>query len=258
MIVLEKSGKTAEEAIQEALKELKVNRDDVEIEILEASKGSLFGIFGGKDAKVKVTLKDESKLGSAVVEKPAEPVAVVPEAAKAEQKVVAPEMTEEESAMDQVKNTADKEEAVAMAREFLIKIFQNMKLEVLIEKFYNKEEDATYLKLHGPDMGILIGKHGQTLDALQYLTNLVANKETSERVRIIIDIEDYRVRRKKTLERLAKNLAEKVRRTKTKAALEPMNPYERKLIHMTLQNDADIQSYSEGEEPYRKVIIDLK
>jgi len=252
MIVVEKSGKTAEEAIQEALKELKVNRDDVEIEILEASKGSLFGIFGGKDARVKVTLKDESKLGKATVEPAPAPVA-----AEAKKPEVAP-VSEEESAMDQVKNTADKEEAVAMAREFLTKIFKNMNLEVLIEKFYNKEEDATYLKLHGPDMGVLIGKHGQTLDALQYLTNLVANKETSERVRIIIDIEDYRVRRKKTLERLAKNLADKVRKTKNKAALEPMNPYERKLIHMTLQNETDIQTYSEGEEPYRKVIIDLK
>ncbi|SRR5574344_895280 len=251
MIVVEKSGKTAEEAIQEALKELKVNRDDVEIEILEASKGSLFGIFGGKDARVKVTLKDESKLGKATEEPTPAPVE---EAKKPE----AIPVSEEESAMDQVKNTADKEEAVAMARDFLAKIFKNMKLEVLIEKFYNKEEDATYLKLHGPDMGVLIGKHGQTLDALQYLTNLVANKETSERVRIIIDIEDYRVRRKKTLERLAKNLADKVRKTKNKAALEPMNPYERKLIHMTLQNETDIQTYSEGEEPYRKVIIDLK
>jgi spoIIIJ-associated protein len=258
MIVVEKSGRTAEEAIQEALKELKVKREDVEIEILEASKGSLFGIFGGKDAKVKVTLKDESKLGTAETSPAPAPEAPADKTVAEPEQAAAAPATEEETAMDQVKNTADRDEAVAMAREFLSKIFQNMKLEVLIEKFYNKEEDATYLKLHGPDMGVLIGKHGQTLDALQYLTNLVANKETAERVRIIIDVEDYRVRRKKTLERLAKNLAEKVKRTKTKAALEPMNPYERKLIHMALQNDAAIQTYSEGEEPYRKVIIDLK
>lgn len=257
MIVVEKTGKTAEEAIQAALAELKVKREDVEVEILEASKGSLFGIFGGKDAKVKVTLKDESKVGSAEV-KPAEKVEekeLTKEVAK-EQKII--EETQEEAALDKVKTSADKDEAIAEAKEFLQKIFKEMKLEVLIEKFYNKEEEATYLKLHGGDMGVLIGKHGQTLDALQYLTNLVANKNSGERVRIIIDVEDYRVRRKKTLERLAKNLAEKVKRTHTKAALEPMNPYERKLIHMTLQNDLAIETYSEGEEPYRKVIIDLK
>lgn len=258
MVVVEKSGKTAEEAILAALAELKIKREDVEIEILEASKSSLFGLFGGKDAKVKVTVKDESKLGNAQVKE--EPVKVVEEAVeKAPEPVHQPIAdAEEEVALDQIQTAADKDEAIAMAREFLQKIFQSMKMEVLIEKFYNKAEEATYLKLHGPDMGVLIGKHGQTLDSLQYLTNLVANKNSAERIRIIIDIEDYRVRRQKTLERLAKNLAEKVKKTKIKAALEPMNPYERKLIHMTLQNDPTIETYSEGDEPYRKVIIDLK
>ncbi|NCB03864.1 MAG: KH domain-containing protein, partial [Spirochaetia bacterium] len=207
MVVVEKSGKTAEEAILAALAELKIKREDVEIEILEASKSSLFGLFGGKDAKVKVTVKDESKLGNAQVKE--EPVKVVEEAVeKAPEPVHQPIAdAEEEVALDQIQTAADKDEAIAMAREFLQKIFQSMKMEVLIEKFYNKAEEATYLKLHGPDMGVLIGKHGQTLDSLQYLTNLVANKNSAERIRIIIDIEDYRVRRQKTLERLAKNLA---------------------------------------------------
>ncbi len=258
MIVVEKTGKTAEDAVIAALTELKVKREDVEVEILEASKGSLFGIFGGKNAKVRVTLKDEGKIGSNVVEEVKQPEVQVAKAATEVKEEATSEPASEEAALDQVKATADKDEAVAMAKEFLQKIFKELKLEVIIEKFYNKDEDATYLNLHGEDMGVLIGKHGQTLDSLQYLTNLVANKNTGERVRIIIDVEDYRVRRKKTLERLAINLAEKVKRTRIKAALEPMNPYERKLIHIALQNDRDIVTYSEGDEPYRKVIIDLK
>ena len=107
-------------------------------------------------------------------------------------------------------------------------------------------------------MGVLIGKHGQTLDSLQYLTNLVANKHSQERVRFIVDVEDYRERRKETLIRLAQRLADKVKRTGEKVVLEPMNPYERKLIHMTLQNDEKVTTHSEGEEPYRKAVIDLK
>ena len=107
-------------------------------------------------------------------------------------------------------------------------------------------------------MGILIGKHGQTLDALQYLTNLVANKNSSERIRIIIDVEDYRERRIETLSRLAVRLADKVKRNGERVVLEPMNPHERKIIHMALQNDRRITTLSEGEEPYRKVIIELK
>lgn len=107
-------------------------------------------------------------------------------------------------------------------------------------------------------MGILIGKHGQTLDALQYLTNLVANKNSSERIRIIIDVEDYRERRIETLSRLAVRLADKVKRNGERVVLEPMNPHERKIIHMALQNDRRITTLSEGEEPYRKVVIELK
>ena len=133
-----------------------------------------------------------------------------------------------------------------------------MKIEVVMEKFVNKADSTVTLKLHGPDMGILIGKHGQTLDALQYLTNLVANKNSSERIRIIIDVEDYRERRIETLSRLAVRLADKVKRNGERVVLEPMNPHERKIIHMALQNDRRITTLSEGEEPYRKVVIELK
>ena len=128
----------------------------------------------------------------------------------------------------------------------------------VMEKFVNKADSTVTLKLHGPDMGILIGKHGQTLDALQYLTNLVANKNSSERIRIIIDVEDYRERRIETLSRLAVRLADKVKRNGERVVLEPMNPHERKIIHMALQNDRRITTLSEGEEPYRKVVLELK
>ena len=245
MKVVEKTGKTADEAVQAALEELKVPRDQVEIEILTASKGSLFGLFGGREAKVRVTLKDT-------------PAASPEEAIVSEDTLEVATVATEADTEDTKQAEAEKEMAIGQAREFLQKLFQSMGMDVVIEKFFAKEEDGTMFKLHGEGLGVLIGKHGQTLDSLQYLTNLVANKHSKDRIRIILDAEDYRKRRQETLERLAKNLAAKVKRNGIKAALEPMNPYERKLIHMSLQDDPKVETYSEGEEPYRKVIIALK
>ena len=150
------------------------------------------------------------------------------------------------------------DEAVAAAKEFLQKIFNAMHIEVAMEKFINKNDGSVTFRLHGDDMGILIGKHGQTLDSLQYLTNLVANKNSNERVRVIIDVEDYRDRRIETLNRLAVRLADKVKRTGERVALEPMNPHERKIIHMALQGDRRVTTLSDGDEPYRHVVIELK
>lgn len=150
------------------------------------------------------------------------------------------------------------DEAVTAAKEFLQKIFNAMHIEVATEKFINKNDGSVTFRLHGDDMGILIGKHGQTLDSLQYLTNLVANKNSNERVRVIIDVEDYRDRRIETLNRLAARLADKVKRTGERVALEPMNPHERKIIHMALQGDRRVTTLSEGDEPYRHVVIELK
>ena len=116
-------------------------------------------------------------------------------------------------------------------------------------------EESVTLNLHGDDLGILIGKHGQTLDALQYLTNLASNREGRERTRFIIDVEDYRKRRADTLEQLALRLADRAKRTGDRVALEPMTPHERKIIHMSLQDDSRIETYSEGEEPFRRVVI---
>lgn len=142
--------------------------------------------------------------------------------------------------------------------EFLSSIFDAMKMEVEILVAVNEEEHIIEVELKGDDMGILIGKRGQTLDSLQYLTNLAINKHSDEYYKVKIDTEDYRKRRKETLENLAKNIAYKVKRTKRPVSLEPMNPFERRIIHSALQNDRYVATHSEGDEPYRHVVVTLK
>ncbi len=142
--------------------------------------------------------------------------------------------------------------------EFLSSIFDAMKIEVEILVAVNEEEHIIEVELKGDDMGILIGKRGQTLDSLQYLTNLAINKHSDEYYKVKIDTEDYRKRRKETLENLAKNIAYKVKRTKRPVSLEPMNPFERRIIHSALQNDRYVTTHSEGDEPYRHVVVTLK
>lgn len=144
------------------------------------------------------------------------------------------------------------------AMEFLSQIFDAMNMEVSITAAYNEAEEELALTLEGDDMGILIGKRGQTLDSLQYLVSLVVNKSSSDYIRVKLDTENYRERRKETLETLAKNIAYKVKRTKRSVSLEPMNPYERRIIHAALQNDKYVVTRSDGEEPFRHVIISLK
>lgn len=143
-------------------------------------------------------------------------------------------------------------------KEFLSGVFSCMNLAVEIEMEYDEEEHTLNIDLKGDDMGVLIGKRGQTLDSLQYLASLVANKESESYIRVKMDTENYRNRRKSTLENLAKNIAFKVKRTRKPVTLEPMNPYERRIIHSALQNDRYVCTHSEGEEPYRKVVITLK
>ena len=142
--------------------------------------------------------------------------------------------------------------------EFLSSIFDAMKMEVEILVAVNEEEHIIEVELKGDDMGILIGKRGQPLDSLQYLTNLAINKHSDEYYKVKIDTEDYRKRRKETLENLAKNIAYKVKRTKRPVSLEPMNPFERRIIHSALQNDRYVTTHSEGDEPYRHVVVTLK
>ena len=144
------------------------------------------------------------------------------------------------------------------AVEFLNDVFKAMEMDVDIEIEYNEVENQMNIELSGDEMGMLIGKRGVTLDSLQYLTNRVANKMQEGYVRVKLDTEDYRRRRKETLENLAKNIASKVKRTRRTVSLEPMNPYERRIIHSALQNDKYVVTRSEGEEPFRHVVISLK
>lgn len=283
MAFVEKTGKSVDEAVAAALAELNVTADQAVVEVLEEAKKGFLG-FGRKDARVRVSVKpaeaEAEKTAEAapaaektVSEAAADAVAAVKVAAT----VAAGALAKKDDAVDDAiaalnalkserrerqnreprkYNVSD--EAVAAAKEFLQKIFNAMHIEVAMEKFINKNDGSVTFRLHGDDMGILIGKHGQTLDSLQYLTNLVANKNSNERVRVIIDVEDYRDRRIETLNRLAARLADKVKRTGERVALEPMNPHERKIIHMALQGDRRVTTLSEGDEPYRHVVIELK
>ena len=144
------------------------------------------------------------------------------------------------------------------AKDFLKDVLEAMDLEVVIDVKYDEAEKNMEIDLKGDDMGVLIGKRGQTLDSLQYLVSLVVNKESEEYIRVKVDTEDYRNRRKATLEGLAKNISYKVKRTKRAVSLEPMNPYERRIIHSALQNDKYVTTHSEGDEPFRHVVVTLK
>ncbi len=145
-----------------------------------------------------------------------------------------------------------------VAREFLSSVMDTMNLKVELEISRDEIENTLNINMIGDNMGILIGKRGQTLDSLQYLTSLVLNKNSEDYVKVILDTENYRERRKETLENLAKNIAFKVKRTKRPVTLEPMNPFERRVIHYALQNDAYVTTHSEGEEPYRHIVVTLK
>nr|WP_318685853.1 RNA-binding cell elongation regulator Jag/EloR [uncultured Acetatifactor sp.] len=151
------------------------------------------------------------------------------------------------------KNTAEDS-----AKDFLNSVFAAMHLTVVVNIVYDEESRHMNIDLSGEEMGVLIGKRGQTLDSLQYLTSLVVNKGAENYIKVKIDTENYRQRRKETLENLAKNIAYKVKRTKRPVSLEPMNPYERRIIHSALQNDKYVTTHSEGEEPFRRVVVALK
>lgn len=144
------------------------------------------------------------------------------------------------------------------AKSFLKEVFKAMNLAVVIEISYDEAEKTMDIDLSGDEMGVLIGKRGQTLDSLQYLVSLVVNKNNEDYIKVKVDTENYRERRKETLENLAKNIAYKVKRTKRPVSLEPMNPYERRIIHSALQNDKYVTTHSEGEEPFRRVVVSLK
>jgi len=163
-------------------------------------------------------------------------------------------MKEEEIDYD----SAEDKHPESIAKKFLNDVFAAMDMIVVVDASYDEDTEELNVELSGDEMGVLIGKRGQTLDSLQYLVSLVVNKGNDNYIRVKVDTENYRERRKETLENLAKNIAYKVKRTRRPVSLEPMNPYERRIIHSALQNDKYVTTYSEGEEPFRKVVIALK
>lgn len=206
MKTIETIGKTVEEALQNALQELKVTKDKVDVEIIEEGSKGLFNLIGSKPAKVKVTVK---------------------------------------------KNQIDD------AKTFLSDVLTSMGVTAEIE--IKEEKDTLYINLSGSKMGLVIGYRGETLDSLQYLVSLVINKDHDlPYKRVVLDTENYRSKREETLMRVAQKTAYKVRKSGRPYKLEPMNPYERRIIHSALQNYKDINTYSEGEEPFRRIVVNLK
>lgn len=238
------------EARKEPKKEFKKERKEEKKEVKEFRKES---------KKENRDFKKEEKKFEKKPEKKAEVQETKPEVKK-EIKKEAPkpvvEKAKEEPAPKAPRIPANPEEATRRAETFLKDVFKTMEMNVEIKSAF--EEDTLSIDLAGDDMGLLIGKRGQTLDSLQYLTSLVVNKGKASYVRVKLDTEDYRNRRKATLENLAKNIAFKVKKTRRPVFLEPMNPYERRIIHSALQNDPYVTTHSEGDEPCRKVVVTLK
>ena len=241
------AAKEETKASKKAEKEVKSEKKDAE----KTEKKEL----KEKDKEGKKNNKKNKKKSSAPKKAEAEAPAAAASAAPVEEKAapapkkkaVIPQLTDEKIA-----------EIKKAAHDFLVGVFKTMDMNVEISEEYQKETGILTVNMEGDDMGVLIGKRGQTLDSLQYLVSLVVNKDVDGYIHVKADTENYRERRKKTLENLAKNIAFKVKRTRQPVALEPMNPYERRIIHSALQDEKFITTYSEGEEPYRKVVVALK
>ena len=267
------SAKTVDDAITEALIQLGVTSDRLEYEVIEKGSAGFLGI-GMKQAVIEARRKPEpkeEKVEEPVVEEPVrvEPKkveAVQPQKAAAEKKADEPQKDAFEKAVEkEVKEEVKKEtklvevqpQTIKAVEDFLKNTMKAMDMEVELKTEID-QDGALCVDMSGEHMGILIGKRGQTLDSLQYLANRVANKHQEGYVRVKLDTETYRARRAETLRHLAKNIAHKVKRNRRPVALEPMNPYERRIIHSALQSDPYVMTHSEGEEPFRKVVITLK
>ena len=236
---IEKSAKSKEEAVEAALKELGLSREEVEVEVLDEGSKGFLGL-GARDARVAVTPKEGAE--PKITVKP-EKKAVKPAVSKSE-----PKAKREPRVKKQSVNGVE-----ADAVQFLSDIFKAMNLEVEVSASLNGE-DMT-INLSGENMGIVIGKRGDTLDSLQYLTSLVVNQRSEDYIKVSIDTENYREKRTEALLALSARLADKVTRTGKCFTLEPMNPYERRIIHSSLQDNENVTTYSVGNDPYRKVVI---
>ena len=254
MDYIEVSAKTIEEATSQATSQIESQgRVVTSVKVLEEPSKGFLG-FGKKDALVRVYFEETEVTHTAVAEESV--VQVVETITETAVGTVETETTEIPVVVEDGITKAEQDFIADTGKEFLLGMFGKMGLSVQIEKLTTK--DKITFQVHGEDLGILIGKHGQTLDAIQYLTNLVANKEVHRRCQIVVDVENYRSRREETLIQLAHRLGAKVRRTRQKIALEPMNAFERKIIHVALQNEKHIKTDSEGQEPYRHIVIYYK
>ena len=241
----EKRAKSVEEAISEALNELGIKESEAEIEVVQAPSKGLFGI-GAKEAVVKVSVKEAKAQTTEKADEEPEKVEEV-KVVKEEKKAAEPK---KEKSADLVYNS---ESPAENAKNFITDVLKAMGLEVSVSAAM--EEDIIKINLEGDNMGIVIGKRGDTLDSLQYLTSLVVNRNSDDYIKVSIDTENYREKRSEALIVLSDRLAAKVARTGKKFALEPMNPYERRIIHSNLQDNEDVTTFSVGQEPYRKVVI---
>lgn len=259
---IEKTGKTIEDALKAALEELSATESDVEYEVLEEPRKGILGLIGTRPAKIRVTLKpkdEPTKEQLPTVEPPIveEPTVEEPIEEKIEPPIEKPieEPTVEKESEAQSEEEIEAE-AIECAKEFLRTVLGHMKLEVQIEG--HEAEEGYLLDITGKNLGLLIGKHGQTLDALQYLVNLAANRQQNHRMHFVLDVEGYRKKRTEALNKLAKGLSERVAKMKKELRLEPMSRYERKGIHLALQDSPKVTTHSAGTEPYRYVIITPK
>ena len=280
------SAKTLDDAITEALVQLGVTSDKLEYEVIEKGSAGFLGI-GMKQAVIEAWKKEEEQEPKIenVVKAVREDFAAIEESEKAKKEetkkdyskkedkkkehpvqkenedAVTKETPEEEKGEEPVKEqqvlAPVEDQTIQAVEQFVKDTLKAMNMEVEITSSID-EDGALCVNMKGDHMGILIGKRGQTLDSLQYLANRVANKHQSGYVRVKLDTENYRARREETLKHLAKNIAHKVKRNRRPVVLEPMNPYERRIIHSALQSDPYVTTHSEGEEPYRKVIVTLK
>ena len=277
------SAKTLDDAITEALIQLGVTSDQLDYEVIEKGSPGFLGI-GMKQAVIKARRKNEepevSELEELLKEEVKEETAKETEKEEKEPQKTAdkpvrekkhknkkkhepkhePEKAAEEKAEEvrkEIELAKVEDQTIEACEKFISDVMKAMNMENVKVTSSIDEEGALSINMEGPNMGILIGKRGQTLDSLQYLTNRVANKTQDGYVRVKLDTEDYRRRRKETLENLARNIAGKVKRTRRTVVLEPMNPYERRIIHSALQSDPAVSTHSEGEEPYRRVVVTL-
>ena len=270
--IIEKTGKSVDDALREALSELGVGENEVDVEVLESPSKGIFGFFGTKPARIKVSLKEPSapEIFTPTQETVANSNATLVNFQFVQELSTLPKV-DDDSEIESGTDTStaqeiapavvrlepfDKEKVIEVAKKFLADVFAAMKADVT---FSVREVDSNVvIDLAEKDSASLIGAHGQTLDALQYLTNLAANRSSEEKVRFILDVANYRERREEILKKMAKSFADRAIRTRKEVKMDAMSRHERRIIHTTLQDNKRVETHSVGEEPYRYVVISPK